>query len=502
MKKNDLRWLRDHKWRWDKLYKIRAEDGIIRIKQKPEQLLLSNTLYEAYHGRKREEIIVLKSRQIGLSTWASLFCLDTSAYYPGRVSNTIADTDKQAKKIFKNIARLAYRGIPPPLRPYANTDNVGELYFEKLESKYIVSATKSEPVDVLHISESPYFQDEERIKEALQMRRKISITIEESTAFGVGNGFEQRFTAAWTAQEAGKPYHRKAFFFPWFTDPKNVVEVREGVELLHPDTVLPLAEKYDLTPQQQLFYDQQIEDLDEEVFQFYPSEPREAFLSSGRPVFNLRQIQSLQDQHARSGTENEGWTFYREVDSDCSIGVDPAEGLATGDNTAAKVLNKQGQEVATIAGKYDPEQIAEKLDWMCRLIGSKGFENYVVVERNNHGHAVVNECKNYTSIRLYRTEAVDAVTQKKVMQYGWNTNAKTKSVAITELRKALKNGDVVLHDYETYAELMFYMYGDRGTMNAMIGKHDDRIISTALANMGLIQWVSAGSLDPSDYGLY
>lgn len=492
----------NHEWRWRSIYRIRSEDGITKIRQKPEQLVMANVLYPAFLGGYREEIIVLKSRQIGLSTWAALFCLDTSAYYPGKVANTLADTRERAEAVFQNVVKFAWDRIPEQLKPKANRDNVRQFEFEGIGSKYMISATKSEPVDVLHISESPYFPDEERISEAYQMMRRNAIAIEESTAFGVGNGFEQRFISAWTAQEAGKKYHRKAFFFPWYTDPKNVVTVIEGAELKHPELILPMVEKYGLSLEQQFFYDQKFDDLDEEVFQFYPSEPREAFLSSGRPVFNLRMVQDLQDKHARKGSTEEDWTFFQEIDGDISIGVDPAEGLAAGDNSAAKALNRKGEEVATLAGKYDPEQLAEKVAWFCRRAKSRGFENYTVVERNNHGHAVINELKNYPEVRLYRSEDTDAVTQKKVMKYGWNTNHKTKAVAITELRKAIKRGEVTLYDFETYQELLFYMYGDRGTMNATTGKHDDRIIATALANMGLIQWLDATSLDLNDYGIY
>ena len=502
MQPNDIRHLLDREWRWNKLFYIRAEDGIVRIKQKPEQIVLADTLYRAFLGNYREEVIVLKSRQIGLSTWASLFCLDTAAYYAGKVSNTLADTRERAESVFQNVAKLCYDRIPDPLKPKANKDNIRQFDFEGIGSKYMISATKSEPVDVLHISESPYFADEDRISEAYQMMRKNAVSIEESTAFGVGNGFEQRFMAAWTAQEAGRPYHRKAFFFPWYSDPKNVVNIIEGAELQHPDIVLPLAEKYSLTLGQQFFYDQKYGDLDEEVYQYYPSEPREAFLSSGRPVFNLRMIQDLKDRFARTGRKEGNWIFFRDIDSDCSIGTDPSEGLATGDNSVCVVLNKKGQLVAILAGKFDPEQLAEEINWICIKIAERGFNNYTVVERNNHGHAVINECKNYQVIRLYRTEETDAVTQKKVMKYGWNTNAKTKAVMISELRKALKNGDVENYCHETFAELMFYMYGDHGTMNATTGKHDDRVIALALANMGLIQWIGIGSLDPTDYGFF
>lgn len=492
----------DPRWRFEHLLYIRGTDGIRKFKMRPNQERAFNLIQPCVDNKINSQFIWLKGRQNGTSSFCGAFCLNNSAYKSGFVADTLADTQERSSAIFQNVVKFAWDRIPPELRPQLDRDNVQQLDFGKLGSKYIISATKSEPVDLLHISEAPYFLHEERITEALQMVRPTGTVIMESTAFGVGNLFEQIFSKAWEAHLAGKPYHWQPIFDPWFTDPTNRVAVLEGAELKHPDLILPMVEKYGLSLEQQFFYDQKYDDLDEEVFQFYPSEPREAFLSSGRPVFNLRMVQDLQDKHARTGSTEEDWTFFQEIDGDISIGVDPAEGLATGDNSAAKALNRKGEEVATLAGKYDPEQLAEKVAWLCRRAKSRGFENYTVVERNNHGHAVINELKNFREVRLYRSEDTDAVTQKKVMKYGWNTNHKTKAVAITELRKAIKRGEVTLYDFETYQELLFYMYGDRGTMNATTGKHADRIIATALANMGLIQWLDATSLDLNDYGIY
>lgn len=46
-----------------------------------------------------------------------------------------------------------------------------------------------------------------------------------------------------------------------------------------------------LTAEQQHFYEKKFADLDEEVFQFYPTEREEAFLHSGRPVIHASKVE-------------------------------------------------------------------------------------------------------------------------------------------------------------------------------------------------------------------
>jgi hypothetical protein len=166
-----------------------------------------------------------------------------TAYYPGRVANTLADTRDRAGSMFDNNVKLAWDNIPEGLRPKAERDNVNELVFSKIGSKYIISATKSEPVDVLHVSEAPYFADDGKITEAEQMLRRHGIEIMESTAFGVGNLFEKRFMEAWLARQAGRGHHRIALFFPWYTDPKNTVDVHPELELKNAAFIADLAER-------------------------------------------------------------------------------------------------------------------------------------------------------------------------------------------------------------------------------------------------------------------
>lgn len=497
----------DYKWRWRHLYYIRTEKGIVKIRLRPEQELLHDLVYKAFLGGQSLDIIILKNRQRGTSTDCNLICEDCTAYYPGKVANTLADTRDRAGSMFENNVKLAWDRIPDGLKPKAEKDNANELNFSQIGSKYMISASKSEPVDILHVSEAPYFRREERIREAEQMVRTHGIKIMESTAFGVGNLFEKRFMEAWQAKQSGKKHHRIALFFPWYTDPTNIVRIHPEMELVNKAFIEELTAKYNLTPEQQFFYDQKMQDLDDEVFQYYPSVPEEAFLHSGRPVFNQELLKALRAKHERRQplrVTDEGIEIFEEPDDEKTygIGVDTAEGLEHGDNSAVEVVCKEtGEEVAAVAGKIsalDEGELARVVGVLCRM-----YRNHsCVVERNNHGHVVISFLKNDPAVILYRREVTDHITDKKTTVVGWDTNEKSKAIAIGCLRKGLRDGTCIPHSVDTYEELRVFVHGERGKMGAMPGKHDDRVMALSLAHMGCERMVVLGSGSLADFGIY
>ena len=329
------------------------------------------------------------------------------------------------------------------------------------------------------------------------MVRRNGIKIMESTAHGVGNLYEKRYMDAWLARKAGKHHHRLALFFPWYTDPKNTVSVHVEMQLKQPEFIRQLAERVQqidgtiLTDGQKHFYDQKLHDLDDEVFQFYPTEPEEAFLHSGRPVFNQELLKKLRDANARAPlrTTEDGIEIYEEPDlsKHYGIGVDTAEGLAHGDNSVISVVCREsGDEVATLAGKIsaiDEDALAKMVSIVGRM-----YENHVcVIERNNHGHTVIAFVKNDGAVRLYQQEEVDSITGKITKKIGWNTDHKSKAYAIDTLKKDLKDGRCIPKSFETYDELRTFVHGERGAMAGMKGSHDDRVMALSLANLGAQQ---------------
>jgi hypothetical protein len=68
------------------------------------------------------------------------------------------------------------------------------------------------------------------------------------------------------------------------------------------------------------------------------------------------------------------------------LGADPAEGNPTSDESALEVIGEEtGEECAHLAGRYEPATFAAHLD----TIGRWYNHARVLVERNDHGHAVL-----------------------------------------------------------------------------------------------------------------
>jgi hypothetical protein len=68
------------------------------------------------------------------------------------------------------------------------------------------------------------------------------------------------------------------------------------------------------------------------------------------------------------------------------IGIDPAEGNPTSDDSALEVLDADtGEEVACLAGKFPPQVLAS----YAHQIGTWYNHALLMCERNNHGHAVL-----------------------------------------------------------------------------------------------------------------
>ena len=68
---------------------------------------------------------------------------------------------------------------------------------------------------------------------------------------------------------------------------------------------------------------------------------------------------------------------------------------------------------------------------------------------------------------------------------GFDTNNKTKSLIINDLREAFETGQLLLHSSEILEEMKVFEVRDNGSMGAMSGYNDDLIIATALAFNGL-----------------
>lgn len=480
--------LRSPVWRINHLYQFKPKEGGKKtFRPNRFQAERYNRLYPKFFARQGHKEIECKSRKFGTTTGCAFFCEDCAGFNKNVEAVTMAHKSEKATEIFNTIVRPSWSDIPEQLRPSQRFNNRTEIdLMDSMRSKYIVSGDlKATTPDILHMTEVAYFTDDEKIREALAALPPHGICIAESTGFGEGTWFNMTFMEAWTAKKSGKYHEWLAVFNPWFADPYNRVTITTEMTLRYEAEARELQGKYGLTDAQIFWWDQRKTEHRDLVYQFYPSEPEEAFLSSGRPVFDLKKLKALRERFEREPlrVDHDVQVWEEPIEDEFyGIGVDPAEGLAHGDNSVISVVRKKtGEEVAQVAGKISPHELARKLGVVARMYKTHS----AIIERNNHGHTVIAYAKEDGAIQLYQAEVVDKITNETTEKIGWDTNEKSKSYAIDTLSRDLEGGDCVPHSAETYDELRTFVHGERGKMGGISGKHDDRVMALSLANIAV-----------------
>jgi hypothetical protein len=151
------------------------------------------------------------------------------------------------------------------------------------------------------------------------------------------------------------------------------------------------------------------------------------------------------------------------------IGADPAEGNPRSDESAATVLNSKGEQVAVVAGRFDPATFASYIAKVAHWYN----EAAVLVERNNHGHTVI--------LWLQDNSDVHSLTGPDDKP-GWRTTTTSKVRLLDKLGTALRDGDLTLHDFTTVSQLSML---ESATLAAPEGEYDDRALAIALGTEAL-----------------
>jgi hypothetical protein len=169
------------------------------------------------------------------------------------------------------------------------------MTLETAESK---EAKRSFTIHYAHCSEPAFWPEAEITDLGLMQAIPDSagtLVVKESTANGVGGLFYDQYWAA----KAGKGSYL-ALFYPWFQNPKYVRELppSEQARLMATldDEERQLVKSFALSPKQLAWRRFAIVDkCAGDVGRFhqeYPSTDREAFLVSGRPVFDLALLEA------------------------------------------------------------------------------------------------------------------------------------------------------------------------------------------------------------------
>lgn len=516
-----------------------------------EQMELIKMVAEDLAMGRPIRYIVLKARQMGMST-----LIEAMGYWwtsTHRFTTTVIIAhEKEATKNLYEMFRRYYEYSHPSFKPDRKYNTKQDLTFDvsdevkktydaqnlpspglQSEIKTMVATEgkgRSSTIKFLHGSEVAFWDDSADVTsaavQAVPMAPETFIFLE-STANGIGGYYYDE----WNAAKRGESQFRPVFF-PWHShneyETPNIIDDDLGDLDAEEEALYKLFEHegYDRASWPRKIYWRRLKKKEfrtdpKKFYQEYPSTPEEAFLASGRPVFDVPMLQEMeriavdaQKTHPymcgeikkvvdpETGMERIKFIEIRRVgdndptplrvwwDVDRSrkyvIGVDVSEGIEVeassgkeADFSVITVFDVLARKVvARWRGYADPDQLGE----IVFNIGTYYNTALVGVEINNHGIATAAKLRNMFYRNLYMREtAEDEQFQVRTTKFGWQTNKKTKPIMISELQRSIREGDIIDLDIVFIREAMSYIRKDNGAMEAQQGQHDDVVMSTAIA---------------------
>ena len=121
----------------------------IRPKRSKPELLCANKAQRLFEERRGTENIVLKARQMGLSTWIAGRFLLRTLRYPGTTTLMVAHTRESAAVLFTMVSRM-WLHLPEWLREEIGSrgrSNTGQMTFPGIDSEFRIASAGENNAD-------------------------------------------------------------------------------------------------------------------------------------------------------------------------------------------------------------------------------------------------------------------------------------------------------------------------------------------------------------------
>lgn len=514
-------------WRMCNLYWIVDRDGkrSVFTPNKAQTHFATNYLLipKPFHRH-----IILKSRQLGFTTFIDIWILDDILFNTNLEGLIIAHKMEDAKEIFDRKVDFAIRNMSEELKGAlfkVNRNSAKKIQVvvdygpEKgsMSSIAVSTSGRSGTFHRLHISEfAPLcVQFPKRAEEvitgtfpAVPLDGFIFI---ESTAETMGDKFYEMFNASWLTRDKITPQLSRVMFLPhfysWRWDESELGKVTEVIPIDQMmECEIPWGEyqrEHGLTDIEISYYyikwlqlgGKNSTDAIKKLHQQFPTTTEEAFLSTGQTYFSTSKVMSLMNnsKHGRRGelvqVEGGGYKF-QETDSgnlelfeepepgvQYVIGGDTSEGLARGDAQALYVISHKTQKCAAV---YNSQVAPDDLIHDAYHLGKYYNWAILAVESNKDGLWVNNGLEKMGYQNLYYRKVFDDITKNMTKFFGWKTTSATRPFALAALKSVFLRLDDGFPKI-LLGEMISFVRNIKGKAEAMDGKHDDTIMAAAIA---------------------
>lgn len=284
-------------WRLNNLYWIIDSEGR-RVKFRLNWFQMA--LYAAMHYL----MVVLKGRQLGVTTYFCIFALDACLFNSNLRAGIIAQTREDAQEVFQEKILYPYSQLPEALRKARPADrhSTRALRFSNNSSIRVGTSMRSGTLNILHVTEygkiaAKYPEKAREIKTgAFNTVHAGQIIVVESTAEGNEGAFFDQVKEARDFEAGGKdptPLDFKFVFLPWwqhpgYTLPPDGVDI--PAELADYFQALKDDHGIDLSPGQRAWYVKKYQTQQDDMKREFPSHPDEAFEQAIHGAYYSKQM--------------------------------------------------------------------------------------------------------------------------------------------------------------------------------------------------------------------
>ena len=443
-------------------------DKIVPLRLNPAQKLIHEPLL--IDDCKR--ILVLKSRQVGSSTFCVMWFLWRCLFYSGTRIAIAAQGGRSAKTILK-MAAFALKNLPAWFRNHpAMRVRIGKISIDFANGSSIEAGTANSEfwsgssLDGVLLTEASKYDDLQETMNTI-LPACTGPVFMESTAKGLG-----LFKDIWEDPNAG---WRKVFI-SWLIDPYCRKATTDREPTIEDQSYI---NEHKLTPEQRNWY---LETKwttyagNQKAFdQENPATPELAFIVAGSKFFYGRNFQfDPKDMPVGRRDWEAPQKGHKYV-----CGVDVAQGGLDGDASTAVILDVtdlKDVKVASVLQCWMPTPLfANDVIQMCREYG-----RVLACVESNVGLDVIRELRR-SGVKQYVRQRDTKMTEQQD-EYGFCTLAQTRPLLMANLTRYVM-GNVIrdLADPRIKDECNQFVYAKTGKPEAASGKRDDLVLGLALA---------------------
>lgn len=403
--------------------------------------------------------IVLKSRQLGISTLAAGYSLWLMTFHKDKNVLCIATKQETARNMVTKV-KFMYDNLPSWLKVGAEENNKLSL---RLSNGSIIKATsaasdagRSEAVSLLLIDEASFIENIGEIwASAQQTLATGGGAIVLSTPNGVGNWFHQTWVRAENADNDFLPIK-----LPWYVHPERDDAWRKRQDELLGDPRLAAQEC----------------DCD--------------FNTSGDVVFYAEWIDfikstTLKDPMERRGADQNLWVWES---ADYSREYMVMADVARGDGKDFSAFHVMDIATNTQVAEYRGQMSPKEFGYMLVAIATEYNNALLVVENATIGWAALDAIIERGYRNLYHSPKSDHLTSESYLKIyegdsnmtpGFTMSLRTRPLVVNKMREYIGDKSVIIQSKRLLEEMRVFVWKN-GRPEAQLGYNDDLVMSFAI----------------------